>query len=170
MATRSNGERFRRVNSRCEEDEAELVAKIVEDESDGDFVDEDELKGDEDLRIVSDNVSSDRGDVDSPTPLTSTSEISDASATVKSVFGYLRRPTSSELSRRRKVDRNPPKGKKRSQGTCLSDPKSIMPQQRVKQHSDECFSVANNKLFCLACREEFSIKNSVIAGHTYLII
>ena len=41
--------------------------KIVGHESDDGFVNEDELKSDKDLRIVSDRaVSNDRGDVDSP--------------------------------------------------------------------------------------------------------
>ena len=133
--------------------ENEMISKIVDDELKSDD------NSDEDLRIILDFDE----DVDSPAPATPSSDTSARS--VKSVIDCLHRPTSSELSRKRKVDRNPPRGKKRSRGTCASDPKSITPQQRVKQYNDECFSVANNKLFCLACREELSIKNSVIIGH-----
>ena len=57
----------RHGNSREGRDE-ELVAKIDRDESDDDFVDEGDLKSDEDLRIILDGISSDRGDVDSPPP------------------------------------------------------------------------------------------------------
>ena len=57
----------RHGNSREGRDE-ELVDKIDRDESDDNFVDEGELKSDEDLRIILDGVSSDRGDVDSPPP------------------------------------------------------------------------------------------------------
>jgi len=35
----------------------------------------------------------------------------------------------------------------------------------VKQHAKEYFSVSNKKLFCLACREELSVKSSVVNGH-----
>ena len=82
------------------------------------------------------------------------------------ILDSLHRPTASELSRKRKIDRNPPpKGKRRSRGSCSSDPKSVTPQQRVRKYPEECFFVSNNKLFCLACREELSVKSSVITGH-----
>jgi len=42
---------------------------------------------------------------------------------VKSLFDRLHRPTASELSHKQKIDRNlPPKEKKRSRGSCSSDP------------------------------------------------
>ena len=57
------------------------------------------------------------------------------------LLSRLHRPTSSELSRKRKVNRNPPpKGKKRSRGASASDPKS--PSQRVKQYTGEAASQA----------------------------
>lgn len=87
---------LRCVNSREGQDE-ELVANIFGDESDHDFVDEDKFKSDEGLKIVSNSVFSDRGNVDSPAPLTPSSEISDASAKLKSLFAYTY-CTSSELS------------------------------------------------------------------------
>jgi len=34
----------------------------------------------------------------------------------------------------------------------------------VKQYSNECLSISNGKLFCIACREELSIKFSVITA------
>ena len=96
----------------------------------------------------------------------STTDSSAASSGVNSVLSHLHRPTSSELSRKRKVDRNPPpKGKKPSQGASASDPKSITPSQRVKQYTGENLTVSNKKLFCLGCREELSGKSSVITYH-----
>ena len=77
----------------------------------------------------------------------------------------LRSPTSSKLARKRKVDRNPPKGKRRSRGLGLSDPKSITPQPRVNAFKGEHLTVSNNKLFCSACREELSVKCSVVRMH-----
>ena len=47
------------------------------------------------------------------------------------LLNRLRCPKSSELARKRQVDRNPPRGKKRSWGQGASDPKSITPRQRV---------------------------------------
>ena len=82
--------------------ENELISKIVDDELESDD------NSDEDLRIISDFDE----DVDSPAPATPSSDTSARS--VKSVIDCLHRPTSSELSRKRKVDRNPPRGKKRS--------------------------------------------------------
>ena len=95
-----------------------------------------------------------------------TTDISSSSSTVTSLLSRLHRPTSSELSRKRKVDRNPPpKGKKRSRGASASDPKSVTPSQRIRQYAGENLSVSNKKLFCLACREELSVKSSVINYH-----
>ena len=80
----------------------------------------------------------------------------------------LRPPKSSELSRKRVIDRNPPNGKKRAKGPNRdSDPKSITPEQRLKdaRFASECLIVSNRKLFCRACREELLVKTSVISNH-----
>ena len=81
---------------------------------------------------------------------------------VNSLLSRLHRPTSSELSRKRKVDQNPPpKGKKRSRGASASDPKSVTPSQRVKQYTGEAASQA---LLCqpssAAAERVFSVMNS----------
>ena len=105
----------------------------------------------------------------STTPTSDSASASSSSATssgVGSLLSCLHRPTTSELSRKRKIDRNPPpKGKKRSRGASASDPKSVTPSQRVKQYTGENLTVSNKKLFCLACREELSVKSSVITHH-----
>jgi len=59
----------------------------------------------------------------------------------------------------------PPKGKKYSRGPSTSDTKSVTPSQRVRQYTSENLSVSNKKLLCLACREELSVKSSVINYH-----
>ena len=88
-----------------------------------------------------------------------------SSSSVRTILSQLRSPTSSELSRKRRVNKNPPKGKRRSYARGKSDPKNVTPQQRVKKLSNEPLTVSNNKLFCLACREELSVKSSVLNMH-----
>ena len=56
-------------------------------------------------------------------------EESSSSSSVRNVSSQLKSPTSSELARKRKVDRNPPQGT-RACGT--NDPKNISPQQGVQ--------------------------------------
>ena len=47
----------------------------------------------------------------------------------------------------------------------MSDPKTITPAMRVKAYPEECFVVSADKLFCTACREELSMKASVLTLH-----
>ena len=81
----------------------------------------------------------------------------------------LRPPRPSELPRKQTINRNPPpKGKKRAKGSNPnSDPKSITPEHRVKdaRYAKESLTVSNKKLICRACREEISVKTSVINSH-----
>ena len=129
----------------------EMKCDEYDDYDDEDDFDEGELQSDE-MRIVSASASSNLCESDHH------DTGRHGSANIRSMLDCLHRPTASELARKRKVDRNPPKGKKRSRGTCASDPKSITPQQRVKQYNNECFIVSNNRLFCLVCRDELSVK------------
>ena len=62
-------------------------------------------------------------------------------------------------------EKSPPKGKKPLRGASESDPKSVTPSQCVKQYIGENLTVSNKKLFCLDCREELSVKSSVITYH-----
>ena len=50
-----------------------------------------------------------------------------SSSSVRTILSQLRSPTSSELSRKRRVDKNPPKGKRRSYARGKSDPKNVTP-------------------------------------------
>ena len=89
------------------------------------------------------------------------------SQVVVSLLDRLRAPTLSDPSRKRKVQSNPPVGKKRSKkgGNSVFAPKSITPYDRVKEHPGECLTVSNGKLFCCGCREQLSIKSQVLKLH-----
>ena len=64
---------------------------------------------------------------------------SSVEAAQPSLLSRLRPPTSSELSRKRVIDRNPPKEKKRAKGPSRqSEPKSITPEQRLKDAPSVC--------------------------------
>ena len=82
-----------------------------------------------------------------------------------SLLSVLKAPSMSELSRKRKVKRNPPIGKKKVHSSCQSNPKGIKPQQRVKEYPVEPFIVSCGKLFCQGCREELPLKKSSISYH-----
>ena len=83
---------------------------------------------------------------------------------VLSLLDKLRSPVPSELARKRKVSTNPPPvGQKRSKGgPACTVLKSVSPQDRVKEFADDSLCVSAGKLFC---REELSVKKSVIKNH-----
>ena len=80
-----------------------------------------------------------------------------------SLLSVLKAPTPSDLSRNRKIARNPlPVGKKRVKSTnTQSNPKIIKPQKRVNEYPKEPFTVASGKLFCQGCHEELPLKKSI---------
>ena len=82
-----------------------------------------------------------------------------------SLISVLKAPDMSELSRKRKIMKNPPSGKRRSRSSCQSNPKGIKPQQRVKEYPTEPFIISSGKLFCHGCREELPLKKSSISYH-----
>lgn len=91
---------------------------------------------------------------------------SSSGAKVVSLLSRLRAPAQAEISRSRKLKINPPpKGKRRCKGTLSSDPKGVSPAQRVREFSEEPLMVSNSHLFCCACREQISLKCSVISNH-----
>ena len=47
----------------------------------------------------------------------------------------------------------------------MSDHKNIKPIDRVKQYANDHLQVSAGKLFCSACREEVSVKKSIIDKH-----
>jgi len=68
----------------------------------------------------------------------------------------------SDLCRKRVVRKNLPKGAKQKISSCNNDPKLMKPSQRCAEFSDESLTVSGGKLFCTACREELSLKRSII--------
>lgn len=61
---------------------------------------------------------------------------------------------------------NPPHGKRRCRaGRSDVEPKNVTPSERVKKYPNESLVVSAGRLFCSACREEVSLKSSVIANH-----
>ena len=99
--------------------------------------------------------------------LLSDSEISDSSSFdgVNAFLSRFKAPRLSDLTRKRKIRRNPVTMRRKSKPCCSTDPKSITPHQRVKEFPDEPFIVSAGKLFCSACKEEISLKLSIINNH-----
>ena len=83
-----------------------------------------------------------------------------------SLLDKLRVPKLSDIALKRKMRTNPPPvGRRRSKHRCQSDPKSVTPSQRLREFSKEPFTTSHGKLFCSACREDLSLKFSVITNH-----
>ena len=80
-----------------------------------------------------------------------------------SLLSVLKTPGMSELSRKRKVVKNLPIGKKKAHPSCQSNPKGIKPQQIVKEYPAEPFIVSCGMLFCQGCREELPLKKSSLS-------
>lgn len=88
------------------------------------------------------------------------------SASPPSILSVLRAPKLSDLARKRRVASNPPHdGKRHKSPSCASDPKSVTPAMRVKNYPGECLVVSGGKLFCNSCREDLSVKSSVVKLH-----
>ena len=86
-------------------------------------------------------------------------------ASPRSLLDVLKAPQASDLTRKRKIDSNPPVGQKRSRGQGSSEPKSVSAKDRVNEFPDECLTVRGGKLFCSACREELSLRKNIITNH-----
>ena len=82
----------------------------------------------------------------------SCSELNSSSySAMTSLLSHLRVPKSAGLAGKR-IEVNPPVGKKRGKGCETNDPKSVSPSKRVKSYPSEPFKVSNKKLFCSGCR------------------
>ena len=85
-----------------------------------------------------------------------------------SLLSRFRAPSQSELSRKRKCVSNPPSGKRKNSGSkCSTEPKSVKPEQRVREYPNEPFVVSNSALFCSGCREELCVKSSSVKNHCH---
>lgn len=94
------------------------------------------------------------------------SDSGSSSRQIISLLDRLKSPTSADIARKRKTQANqPPTGKQRCKGPIASDPKKVTPNQRVREFSEEPFTVTNGHLFCKSCRENISLKRSIIAHH-----
>ena len=86
------------------------------------------------------------------------------------VISFLERlhaPTVSELSRKRKIDANPPPVGKKCSTQMLRkfDPQSVRPLQWANEFPGEQLVESAGKLFCRACRENVAVKQSVVQNH-----
>ena len=63
------------------------------------------------------------------------------------LLSVLRCPKPSELAHKRTIDCNSPKGKERSRGEGVNDPKSVAPHQHVRVFPNKSLTVSNRKLF-----------------------
>ena len=102
---------------------------------------------------------------------TDTASCSDAGSSssdaVPSLLSRLRAPSQSEIMRKRKVRvNNPPHtGGRKKKPACSTDPKSVSVVQRVNKFPGEMLTNSAGKLFCSACREELSLKLSIVKNH-----
>ena len=116
------------------------VEKIVGDE-DNDYDDDEDSEGDElqssdevsiasviESGVISDNNQHGTAGSHGNDELIAPAADSSLNTRSRTLLDCLHRPTASELARKRKVDKNPPKGKKKSRGSCVSNPKTITPQ------------------------------------------
>ena len=83
--------------------------------------------------------------------------------TVRSLLTVLKAPKQSDLTRKRKVAVNPPIGKRKCKS--VKGLASVKPLQRTNEFRNESLAVSNGKLFCNSCREEVSLKKSIIKNH-----
>ena len=96
-----------------------------------------------------------------------------SSSTSSSILDKLRPPKLSEITHKRKVRvNNPPhtgaRTKKKPTSRCATDPKTLSVSDRAREFKHEIFVVSGGKLFCSACREEVSLKLSIIRNHNQL--
>jgi len=96
----------------------------------------------------------------------STGSTSNPTSNGVSLLSVLKALSASGFSRKRKIAKNPPAGRKRTlHSNSHSNPKTIKPQQRVTEYSKEPFTVASGNLFCQGCREELPLEKSSIEYH-----
>lgn len=72
-------------------------------------------------------------------------------------------PGKADISRKRKIQRNPGNVKRSKRGS--KDPKLVSAWERVKQYKNEHLTVVNGKLRCDACKEIILKKKSSIKKH-----
>ena len=95
----------------------------------------------------------------------------DSNTSPPTILNRLKPPQKSDLSQKRKMERPKTTGadKKRKSGVSNStNPKTVSSAVRhVKEFTGEYLDIRNEKLFCVACREELSVKKSTIKNYLY---
>ena len=81
----------------------------------------------------------------------------------RSLLDVLKPATKSTLARKRKREHTA----RKKVASSHTDPKKIKPEVRVKEFPGEFLEVRKGKLFCVACREEVSLKKSTVKNHIY---
>ena len=112
---------------------------------------------------VSDDASEDLCDASVSNEVASSTSDSQQPKAVRSFLDTLKQARPSELSRKRAIRHSHSLKKKKP--SCSTDPKGVTPGQRVLEFPDEHFTKSAGKLFCNACREELSLKSSIIKNH-----
>ena len=97
--------------------------------------------------------------------VTASNSTDESSTEVPSILSKLKSPALSDLSRKRKISSNPPKGTKKGKGRASSEPSNVSILDRVREFPGEHLCRYSGKLFCNACREPISVKKSVISQH-----
>ena len=88
------------------------------------------------------------------------------SASPQSLLSWLWTPIASEITQKRKLGVNaPPHTGARKKLACASDPKGVSIAERARDFSDDMVTVLCGKVFCSVCREELSLKRSIIKNH-----
>lgn len=78
-------------------------------------------------------------------------------------------PQRSELSRKRVIRKNVSASQHgnicKKRPCCSTNPKSVTPSNRVGEFPNEHLRVSAGVLFCAVCREELSLKRSIVTNH-----
>jgi len=100
-----------------------------------------------------------------------------ASSSSVSILDSLKPPEKSDLARKRKIERLKTMVQTRK-GNPVHQTRQIprlfrlltvSPADRVKQFPGECLEAKHGKLFCVACREELSLKKRTVKNHIYSV-
>ena len=91
---------------------------------------------------------------------------------VASLLDRLRSPTPTDIARSRKIRRSGvislpalPAESERTEEPLRPSQKGVTPRQQVKEFPTEPFTVCYGQLFCSACREQLSLKRSILKNH-----
>lgn len=84
-----------------------------------------------------------------------------STSSAKTLLNSLRQPTPSKLARIRKVQCNPPTGRKHSAaGSSAFAPAPVRPIDRVKQYPNKQFIVSAKKFFVQHARKKYQLKRA----------